>query len=148
MLYSRTLSNHNHMVNTLFYYPDWVAKQQTLLWSLALFICNRSCRAMEYLQLLQLAVAKETFRQLPPNGRHDNFTVYIFCLRLITWRLKSALTAIALRQTVLTLKWPGGFLGTQDLFFAHFTTFASAFFTVIFSNCLTIGYASFDAKKF
>ena len=41
----------------------------------------------------------------------------------------------------------GGFLGTQDLFFAHFTTFASAFFTVIFSNCLTIGYASFDAKK-
>ena len=48
----------------------------------------------------------------------------------------------------LTLKWPGGggFLGTQDLFFAHFTTFASAFFTVIFSKCLTIGYASFDAK--
>ena len=47
-------------------------------------------------------------------------------------------------------KWPrgGGFLGTQDLFFAHFTTFASAFFTVIFSNCLTIGYASFDAKNF
>ena len=41
----------------------------------------------------------------------------------------------------------GGFLGTQDFFFAHFTTFASAFFTVIFSNCLTIGYASFDAKK-
>ena len=41
----------------------------------------------------------------------------------------------------------GGVLGTQDLFFAHFTTFASAFFTVIFSNCLTIGYASFDAKK-
>ena len=52
----------------------------------------------------------------------------------------------------LTLKWPsprgGGFLGTQDLFFAHFTTFASAFLTVIFSNCLTIGYASFDTKKF
>ena len=42
----------------------------------------------------------------------------------------------------------GGFLGTQDLFFAHFTTFASAFFTAIFYNCLTIGYASFDAKKF
>ena len=41
----------------------------------------------------------------------------------------------------------GGFLGTQDLFFAHFTTFACAFFTIIFSNCLTIGYASFDAKK-
>ena len=51
---------------------------------------------------------------------------------------------------ILTLKWPrgGGFLGTQDLFFAHFTTFASVFFTVIFSNCLTIGYASFDAKNF
>ena len=24
MLYSRTLSNHNRMVITLFYYPDWV----------------------------------------------------------------------------------------------------------------------------
>ena len=55
-----------------------------------------------------------------------------------------------LNREILTLKWPrGGFLhvGTQDLFFPHFTTFASAFFTVIFSNCLTIGYASFDAKK-
>ena len=41
----------------------------------------------------------------------------------------------------------GGVLGTQDLFFAHFTTFACAFFTVILSNCLTIGYASFDAKQ-
>ena len=52
------------------------------------------------------------------------------------------------KAQVLTLKWPrGGFLGTQDLFFVHFTTFASAFFTVIFSNCLSFGYASFDAKK-
>ena len=41
----------------------------------------------------------------------------------------------------------GGFLGTQDLFFAHFTTFACAFFAVILSNCLTIAYASFDPKK-
>ena len=30
---------------------------------------------------------------------------------------------------------------------AHFTTFACAFLTVIFSNCLTIVYASFDGKK-
>ena len=48
---------------------------------------------------------------------------------------------------VLSDQGGGGFLGTQDLFFAHFTTFACAFFTVIFSNCLTIGYASFDQKK-
>ena len=41
----------------------------------------------------------------------------------------------------------GGFLGTQDLFFAHFTAFACTFFTVIFANYVTIGYASFDAKK-
>ena len=48
----------------------------------------------------------------------------------------------------LTLEWPRGVLGTQHLFFAHFTTFACEFLTVIFSNCFAIGYASFDAKKF
>ena len=50
-----------------------------------------------------------------------------------------ALCKSPLTMLTLTLKWPGGggFLGTQDLFFAHFTTFASAFFTVIFSNCLS-----------
>ena len=41
----------------------------------------------------------------------------------------------------------GGVLGTQHLFLAHFTTIACAFLTVIFSNCLTIGYASFDVEK-
>ena len=33
-----------------------------------------------------------------------------------------------LNTVTLTLNWPRGFLGTQDLFFAHFTTFACAFF--------------------
>ena len=47
----------------------------------------------------------------------------------------------------LTCKWPRGGPWDQDLFFAHFATFACAFFIVIFSNCLTFRYASFDAKK-
>ena len=38
----------------------------------------------------------------------------------------------------------GGFLWILRLFFVHFTTFVCAFLTVIFSNCLTIGYASLD----
>ena len=48
----------------------------------------------------------------------------------------------------LTHKWPNGVATNQHLFFAHFTTFTCAFLTISFSNCLTIGYASFDAKEF
>ena len=33
------------------------------------------------------------------------------------------------------------------LFFAYFTTQACDFVTFVFSDCLTIGYASFDAKN-
>ena len=80
------------------------------------------------------------------------FLCCVACLKkasisLWTNQIKRKLQFLCGIQKLLTLKWPRGFLGTQDLFFAHFTTFASAFFTVIFSNCLTIGYASFDAKK-
>ena len=31
MLYSRTRSNHNHIVITLFYYPDWVVMEHMVL---------------------------------------------------------------------------------------------------------------------
>ena len=41
----------------------------------------------------------------------------------------------------------GGFLLTQHLLFVHFTTFACPFLTVIFSNCQTNWYASFDTEK-
>ena len=41
-----------------------------------------------------------------------------------------------------------GFPGTQHLFLAHFTTFACACLTLIFSDFLTIGYASFEGKKY
>ena len=41
----------------------------------------------------------------------------------------------------------GGFLETQHLFFAHFTIFCLRFFDRYFSNCVTFGYAFFDAKN-
>ena len=44
----------------------------------------------------------------------------------------------------LTLKSDGGGVPRESRFV---TTFACAFFTVIFSNCLTRGCASFDAKN-
>ena len=64
------------------------------------------------------------------------------------WEGSFTLPLLTNRAGFATVCDQGGFLGTQDLFFAHFTTFACTFLTVIFSNCLTIGYASFDAKKF
>ena len=51
-------------------------------------------------------------------------------------------------QYTLTLSDQGGGVqGTQDLFFTRFTTFACAFLTVIFSNCLTIGYAFLNRPR-
>ena len=48
----------------------------------------------------------------------------------------------------LTLKWPRGVPRDPTFVFCAFYYFRLRFLTVIFSYCLTIGYASFDAKNF
>ena len=35
-------------------------------------------------------------------------------------------------KKILTIKWPRGVLGTQDLFFAHFTPFVALFSPLFF----------------
>ena len=88
-------------------------------------------------------------------GVHEITGSYTTCTRktllkrwVLRWLLNWATLGNCRMYSGSDLSDQGGLLiGIQDLFFAHFTTFACAFFSVIFSNCLTIGDASFDAKQ-
>ena len=46
MQYSRTLNNHNHIVNTLFYYPDWV----DILYEKKTFVYNWSPKTFLFIK--------------------------------------------------------------------------------------------------
>ena len=68
-----------------------------------------------------------------------------FCVLMHPWVL---IVAMTFKNPKISVKWPEGFLGTQWFVFRAFYYFRFRFFfPVTFSNCLTIGYASFDAKK-
>ena len=58
------------------------------------------------------------------------------------WRLEKSVDFHCIH-----IKWPSGVPMAPCLFSVHFTTFACDFWLLFFSNCLTIGYTSFDAKK-